>query len=251
MNYPTSDPHLIPSANLKSQRHSSQVESHLLPNPPKRDLLPYPPMRRSLSCPFPQPLQPEIVYRNVSDSDSDDAGCDSVSAGLCEVVPPELQSSAVHGDRESASCSQLESPGEEASREDIISFKTCASSYKLQPSVTSESSILSSDEMFSDEMFSDIASPFAAHSDPFQFTVRLPHSVESPWCTPVSSTSIITTKSPPWNEIRHNSQTTHSSTDYIYRQKVQNRRRLSPQKSTEVVQREDDETPQHPMVSKL
>lgn len=245
MNYLTLGPHHIPTASLKSQRHSSQMESHPLSNPPIRSLLPYPPMHRSLSLPLPQPPHVpicEIMYRNVSNSDSDDSECDRVSAGLCEVVPPELQNSAHHGDRPSTSSSLFESPEKEPSREEVESTKACASSYKLQPSVTSESSVLNLDETFS-----DITPPFAAHSDPFQFTVRLPHPVESPWCTPVNDNTA--TKSPPWNEIRCNSQRVPPSTDYVYHQKLQSRRRLSPQKPMERVQQEEEEIPRHPVVS--
>lgn len=225
------------------------MEYHLLSHPPKRSLLPYPPMHRSLSLPLPQsPHVPisEIVYRDVSDSNSNDAGCDCVSAHLCEVVPPELQSNALHDDRPSTSCSPFESHGEERSREEVESAKAYSSSYKLQQSVTSESSVLNSDETFS-----DVTPPFAAHSDPFQFTVRLPHSVES-WCTPLKVNGTVkntATKSPPWDEIRRNSQRVPPSTDYIYHQRLKSRRKSSPQKPMERVQQEMEEIPQHPVVS--
>ena len=199
-------------------------------------------MHGSLPFAFPQPLSSEIAHTNVSDSESDSNGteCDHISNGLYEVLSAESQSYVVQGRDKKGVATSLQLSREEPCRGDFTSARACGPSDKVQPVVTS-----GPPDAHSDEEFSDIVPPFAAHSDPFQFTVRLPRSVEAPWCTPVSGDNA-TNKSPPWNEIRSNARTTAPSTEYIY---SRTRCDLSPKKPVGVEEQARGTEPQHPSVS--
>lgn len=174
-----------------------------------------------LPLPSPQPLRvpmSEVVYTNVSDSSSD-TDCESISTGLCEVLPPDLQSSCVQGSDERNSSSVSTTARQEPYTEGVVSI-----AQQNSTTITTGSEASRPSDIHTDEQFSEVASPFASHSDPFQFTVRLPRSVKEPWSGPVVGDYTSTSSTPPpWDTIRRESQATLPSTDYIFRRTVSQR----------------------------
>jgi hypothetical protein len=173
-------------------------------NPKQRGLLP---------LPFLPPLrvpESDVVYKNLTDDESD-TDCENgttLSAGLCEVLPPNLQNDihCFENIRPQSLPSLLSDQGDSA----LVA--TAPLDIKNSPSGAEQCQIQSpSAHVPPSGEFSDIASPFPAHSDPFQFTVRLPRFAESSLIG-----APLLKKSPPWKELRHNSQLVPPSTDHIY-----------------------------------
>ena len=141
----------------------------------------------------------DIVYENVTDSDSDTecVNSDIISAGLCEVLPPDLQSNNIQCLEKTRQPLSSSSPETSLSTTASLGTTNSAPGHKAQQSISTESP----SDIHSNE-FSDIASPFAAHSDPFQFTVRLPRSSGSPWSSPVGADgATVPKKSPPSKDL--------------------------------------------------
>ena len=192
------------------------------------------------------------MYPNVSDSDSENENdCTSISLGLCEVLPPDLQNSVVRGNEKLESRSLSSSYSRQEPAKGISSstgnLETLfrGADHDMQRGATSISS-----ELHSNEHTSEMTSPFPAHSDPFQFTVRLPHSVGVSWSAPEGSdNSSVPSKSPPWKAFRSDPQT-RPSTDYIYHRTMQNKQRLNKEKSVHAVEQGKDLISQTPKVSK-
>ncbi len=191
----TPSPHSFPPA---YHQHLHQV------NPKQRGLLP---------LPFLPPLrvpEPDVVYKNLTDDESD-TDCENgttLSAGLCEVLPPNLQND-IHcfkNTRPQSLPSLLSDQGDPALT------PTAPLDIKNSPSGAEQCQIQSpSAHVPPSGEFSDIASPFPAHSDPFQFTIRLPRFAESSLVG-----APLLKKSPPLKELRRSSQLVPPSTDHIY-----------------------------------
>lgn len=153
--------------------------------------------------PCPYPRTSAIPYgSSPSDSDDDSTVNFSIaSPGLCEVLPTSNAKKAL-----SPSTSKPTAPDQDALSDGSMPAQ--------QISVPCASSDTSNVDVSRNQTFSEISSPFSSHSDPFQFTVRLPRAMAEPWSCAVDFGG---SKQTPWEEIRRNSDNMATpSTDYIY-----------------------------------
>ena len=211
----------IQSCYLSGPHHTHSIHPinyrHLPRVPPRgRGLLP---------LPFLPPLRvptSDIVYKNVTDSDSD-TDCESndiISTGLCEVLPPDNDVQCLKKVRQPSSALLQSSEKRECLATDPSATASLGTTHSTSRHETKQSiSTESTSSGRSSDEFLEISSPFAAHSDPLQFTVRLPRSSREHWSPPVSiSGATVPKQSPPWKEIRRDSHVVPPSTDYLYRE---------------------------------
>ena len=206
-------------------------------NPKQRGLLP---------LPFLPPLrvpEPVAVYKNLTDneSDTDSENGTALSAGLCEVLPPNLQSNDVQrleNFKPQPSLSDQSDSGLTATAPlDITNSPSGAEQWQTISEQSPSADVPPSGG------FSDIASPFPPHCDPFQFTVRLPRFAESALVG-----APLFKKSPPWKELRRASQLVPPSTDHIYHKAVApSRHRIETRRSADIHPIKD----QQPLVSQI
>lgn len=192
------------------------------------------PKRRGLlPLPFLPPLrvpEPDVVYKNVSDSESD-TDCENGTAfsiGLSEVLPPSKDVKSIRP--QSSSSSLSDSCLSTAAPLDVTNFSSGGKQRQSVSALSPSADIPPSGE------FSDIGSPFAAHSDPFQFTVRLPHFADSSLVG-----APLLKKSPPWKELRRDSQMVPPSTDHIYNKAVRHTCRIMTERSANIETAEDQQ----------
>lgn len=220
--------------------HPAQHQHFHQVNPKRCGLLPLsflPPLRVP---------KPDVVYKNVTDSESD-TDCENsttVSAGLCEVLPPNLQSKDVQRlenirpQSSSSSSDQGDSGLSATAPLDITNSPSGSEQWQNISAQTPSADIPPTGE------FSDIGSPFAAHSDPFQFTVRLPRFAESSLVG-----APLLKKCPPWKQLRCDSQVVPPSTDHIYCKAVDpSRHRIMTERSVDTARPVKD---QQPLVSQV
>lgn len=212
------------SVHTPSHSFSPAYHHHLHQvNPKQRGLLP---------LPFLPPLrvpEPVAVYKNLTDneSDTDSENGTALSAGLCEVLPPNLQSNDVQGleniKPQSLLSDQSDSGLTATAPLDITSSQSGAEQWQTISEQSPSADVPPSGG------FSDIASPFPPHCDPFQFTVRLPRFAESALVG-----APLLKKSPPWKELRCNSQLVPPSTNHIYHKAVApSRHRIETERSAD------------------
>ena len=184
------------------------------------------------------------MYKNVTDSESDTdyENGTTVSAGLCEVIPPSKDVQRLENIRLQSSASSLSDQGDSGlSATASLDITNSPSGGGQWQNISAQS--LSADIPPTGE-FSDIGSPFAAHSDPFQFTVRLPRFAESSLVG-----APLLKKCPPWKELRCDSQVVPPSTDHIYCMAVDpSRHRIMTERSADPARPVKD---QQPLVSQV
>ena len=177
------------------------------PDYPRNGVKPPQVLPGSLSLPSSSPPcvpKSERAYGSVlSDSGgSSGVGCSIISSSLCEDFPSSDDSEKILSPKPTSTDQVALSDGSVAAQQTAVPCASCGST----------------GDILSDQTFSEISSPFPSHSDPFQFTVRLPRCLSEPWsCVGDSDSTNVPSKPTLWEEIRRNSSSVTPSTDYIYR----------------------------------
>ena len=195
----------------------STVYNHLIiglpcsrPDYPRNGVKPPQVLPGSLSLPSSSPPcvpKSERAYGSVpSDSyGSSGVGYSIISSSLCEDFPSSDDSEKILSPKVTSTDQVALSDGSMAAQQTAVPHASSGGS-------GGTGNILSANT------FSEISSPFASHSDPFQFTVRLPRCLSEPWsCVGDNDSTNVPSKPTLWEEIRCSSSSVTPSTDYIYR----------------------------------